>query len=160
VQRNILAGFQPHSPPTSFRKSLPRFTSQAPIGLPLASQTKLSSGPAPQRERVGHARHILHHQHLPSHQTPTPYASELWMHCGVNPRCHITGIPALRILSMLSGASKLHSSVTIDAPVSFIIITADANACFESSLSVPIVRIQVRDTLSLCRMAGKVLGNS
>ena len=53
------------------------------------------------------------------------------MLCGVKPKCPITGIPAVKIRSMLSLTSLPPSNLIAWAPLSFIIRIAELNASFE-----------------------------
>ena len=62
----------------------------------------------------------------------TVYVPNLYIYCGVNPRCPITGMPAVSILSTDSIISLPPSNLTACAPDSFIILIEDSRATRES----------------------------
>ena len=62
----------------------------------------------------------------------TLYVPNLYIDWGVNPKCPITGIPAVKILSTDSITSDPPSNFTACASDSFIILIADRRAFFES----------------------------
>ena len=61
----------------------------------------------------------------------TLYVPNLWIDCGVSPRCPMTGIPAERMRLTDSRISSPPSIFTASASVSFMMRMAESSATFE-----------------------------